>query len=73
MFILNICNNQTIKNIHAAAIINSEIAASDASYAYTYASIMIGNRFELGEEAISKSAHLSYYYALNVLNGGDLN
>ena len=33
MFILNICNNQTIKNIHAAAIINSEIAATDAHYA----------------------------------------
>ena len=69
MFILNICNNQTIKNIHSSAYINPYIAAVDASYAYTYASIMIGNRFELGEEAIAKSAHWSYIYALNVLNG----
>ena len=69
MFILNICNNQSIKNIHAAAIINSEIAASNAHYAYMYSYNIIGGRFELGEEAIAKSAHWSYIYALNVLNG----
>jgi hypothetical protein len=69
MFILNICNNQSIKNIHAAAIINSEIAASNAYYAYMYSYNIIGDKFELGEEIISKSAHWSYIYALNVLNG----
>ena len=47
MFILNICNNQTIKNIHAAAIINSEIAASNAHYAYMYSYNIIGDNFEL--------------------------
>ena len=69
MFILNICNNETIKNIHSSAIINSEIAASNAQYAYMYSYNIIGGRFELGEEAIAKSAHWSYIYALNVLNG----
>ena len=69
MFILNICNNETIKNIHSSAIINSEIAASNAHYAYMYSYNIIGDRFELGEEAIAKSAHWSYIYALNVLNG----
>ena len=61
MFILNICNNQTIKNIHSSAIINSEIAASNAYYAYMYSYNIIGGRFELGEEAIAKSI---FYYAL---------
>jgi glutamate mutase epsilon subunit len=66
MFILNICNNQSIKNIHAAAIINSEIAASNAYYAYMYSYNIIGDRFELGEEAIAKSAHWSYNYAVMI-------
>ena len=69
MFILNICNNQSIKNIHDAAIINSEIAASNAHYAYMYSYNIICGRFELGEEAISKNSFFSYAYAIYVLNG----
>jgi hypothetical protein len=65
MFILNICNNQSIKNIHAVAIINSEIAASNAYYAYMYSYNIIGGRFELGEPAIAKSI---FYYALVYTN-----
>ena len=69
MFILNICNNQTIKNIHAAAIINSEIAASNAYYAYMYAKYVLTNPFPLGELTISKSDTYSYWYAFDVLKG----
>ena len=34
-----------------------------------YSYNIIGGRFELGEEAIAKSADWSYIYALKVLNG----
>ena len=64
MFILEICNNQTIKNIHVAAKINPVLAATDAHYAYKYAINIIDGRFELGEKAISTSSYYSYQLQL---------
>ena len=63
MFILEICNNQTFKNIHESAKINSVLAASNAHYAYLYAINIIGGRFELGEKAIAEDGYCSFYYA----------
>ena len=67
MFILEICNNQTFKNIHESAKINPVLAATDAKMAYKYAINIIGGRFELGEKAIAKDAQYSYMYAIKIL------
>lgn len=67
MFILEICNNQTIKNIHESAKINADLAATDAKMAYKYAINIIGGRFELGEKAIAEDGYCSCYYAIKIL------
>ena len=67
MFILEICNNQTFKNIHESAKINPVLAATDAHYAYLYAINIIGGRFELGEKAIATDPYYAYEYAISVI------
>ena len=68
MFILEICNIQTFKNIHEAAKINPDIAAITSETAIAYA-FQNNTRFELGEKAIAETPYNSYYYALSVLKG----
>ena len=53
MFILEICNNQTFKNIHESAKINPDIAATHTYYAYLYAKDILKGSFPLGEIEIS--------------------
>lgn len=66
MFILEICNNQTFKNIHESAKINPDIAAITSETAIAYA-FQNNTRFELGEKVIAEDARNSYYYALEIL------
>ena len=63
MFILEICNNQTYRNIHNAAKINPVLAATNAHYAYLYANDILKSSFPLGEPAIALSDYFSYAYA----------
>ncbi len=44
-----------------------KLALESPEKAYLYAKNVIKGRFELGEEAISKNAYSSFYYALDVL------
>ena len=59
MFILEICNNQTYRNIHNAAKINPVLAATNAHYAYLYAKDILKSSFSLGEPAIATNAYWS--------------
>ena len=69
MFILEICNNQSYKNIHEAAKINPDIAATHSYYAYLYARDILKSPFPEGEAIIATDAFHSYDYAKNVLQG----
>lgn len=67
MFILKICNNQTIKNIFNSTKINPNLAIICPLYALYYAKYVIKGRFELGESIIATDEEYSYYYAFDVL------
>ena len=69
MFILEICNNQTFKNIHESAKINPVLAAMQSRYAYRYARDVLKGPFPEGESIIATDAFHSYDYAKNVLQG----
>ena len=45
------------------------IISQNAQYSYYYAKLVLGSRFELGEETIATSAADSYWYAHTVLRG----
>lgn len=46
---------------------NENILSKDSIFAYKYARYFLRDRFELGEEEISKNIEYSYYYAINVI------
>lgn len=67
MFILKICNNQTIKNIFNSTKINPNLAIIRSLHALYYAKYVIKGRFELGESIIATDDYCAFNYAFDVL------